>query len=291
MKLRRVKVDKIQIPEIRVTARFTDEEWEQFRSSIKAVGAIAPIICIEIDPSQLKIEGISEAEIKRCIQPNGKVLFLVDGLHRLIESKNNGEEYVEVAVMPGDEVDVLTKNLFLDHLRGKTPVSEMVKVIKHLMENYHLDSEQIAAKTGLTRTRIEQLQQLGRLTPFILEQLDEGRLTIGKASVLIKIQDPIVQETVARQALMYPKWTVFELEEYVDGVLGIIQAKAEALPAAAAAAYLFTCAFCGEKYEAHQVASPVICLSCSGTLHMAITQAKNELEAELRAKIKGKEAE
>ncbi len=269
MKLRRVKVDKIQIPELRVTARFTEEEWEQFRSSIKAVGAIAPIICIE----------------------NEQGIFLVDGLHRLVEAKNNGEKVVDVAVMPGDEIDVMTKNLFLDHLRGKTPVSEMVKVIKHLIDVYHLDSEQIAARTGLTRTRVEQLQQLGKLTPFILDQLDEGRLTIGKASVLIKIQDPIIQETVAHQALMYPKWTVFELEEYVDGVLGIIQAKAEAPLAAAAAAYLFTCAFCGDKYEAHQVASPVICLSCSGTLHLAITQAKNELKAELRAKESGTETE
>jgi ParB/RepB/Spo0J family partition protein len=262
MKIRKVKIEDIQIPEVRVTARFSEEEWEQFRSSLKEVGAIAPIICIE----------------------NEKGLFLVDGLHRLMESKANGVKMIEVAVIPGNKVTALTRNIFLDHLRGKTPVSEMVMVIKHLMSEYHLDSEQIAVKTGLTRTRIEQMQELSRLTPFILEQLDEGRLTIGKAHVLTKIKDPIIQETVAHQALLYPRWTVFELEEYVDGVLNIVHQKEEAPPAVAAEPYLFTCQFCGEKHEAHEVASPVICIDCSGTLHYAISQAKAQVEVERRAK-------
>lgn len=264
MVLRKVKPGIIQVPDIRVTAKFTPEEYEQFQSSIKQLGAIAPIICVE----------------------NEKGLFLVDGLHRLEEAIANKEKYVEVAVMPGDEVDVLTKNLFLDHLRGKAPVTDQIRVLKLLTEEYHLDSEAISEKTGLTRTRVEQLQKLSQLTPFILEQLDEGRLTIGKANVLTKIKDPIVQETVAHQALIYPSWTVFEFEEYVDGVLAIVRKKEEAPPPGPAEPYLFTCAFCGEKYEAHQVASPVVCVGCSGMLHMAITQAKAEAKAEAETKEK-----
>lgn len=265
MKLRRVKPDSIQVPEVRVTARFDDEMWEQFRSSIKEVGAIAPIICIE----------------------NEQGLFLVDGLHRLVEAKKNGEQLIDVAVMPGDEVDVLTKNLFLDHLRGKPPVSEMIKVIKVLTEEYHLDSEAIGHKTGLTRGRIEQLQELSQLTPFILEELDEGRLTIGKAHILTKIKDPVTQETVARQAMLYPRWTIFELEEYVDGVLGIQAAKAARPPEAPAEAYMFKCDFCGGEYEAREIANPRVCINCSSEFHSAIIQARREAEAEVRAKDKG----
>ena len=65
MKLRRVAPDEIVVPSIRVTAQFDEETWEQFKSSIKEVGAIAPIICCEVEQK----------------------LVLVDGLHRLVECR------------------------------------------------------------------------------------------------------------------------------------------------------------------------------------------------------------
>ena len=129
MDLRRVNPHDIVVPEVRVTAQFDEELYERFKESIKAVGQITPPICYEVKEE----------------------LVLCDGLHRLQEAINNGEPEISVVVIPGDMVDVLTKNIFLDHLRGKTPVSEMIKVLKTLYEDYHLDPDQIAERTGLKR--------------------------------------------------------------------------------------------------------------------------------------------
>lgn len=257
MKLRRVKPDSIQIPEVRVTARFDEEMWEQFRSSIKELGAIAPIICIE----------------------NEKGLFLVDGLHRLVEAKNNGEKVVDVAVIPGDEVDVYTKNLFLDHLRGKPPVTDQIKVIELLIKELGLDSEKIAAKTGLTRDYVEKLQRLSELTPRCLAALNEGVLGVGQAHELLRLPDPVDQEVGLGYVRMYG-WKFFELSQWIDAVLeqrGIevtIAASSEEVKV-----YKLECAYCHNKYEIKYISNPHTCQDCAGILLAAMAQARMETKA------------
>jgi len=203
MKLRKVKPDLIKVPEVRVTARFDDETWAQFQASIKEMGAVAPIICCLVDEE----------------------FVLVDGLHRLIEAQRNGAETVAVAVIEGDMVDVLTKNIFLDHLRGKTPVSEMVDVIEALWKEYGLDSEKIAAKTGMTRDYVEKLQLISELTPLCREALDQGRIGVGHAVALTKIKDPNRQEVVLQQQELY-RWSVKELEAHIKETLALVEAQA-----------------------------------------------------------------
>jgi len=129
MELSKVNPTTIKVPEVRVTAQFDEELYQRFKDSIKAIGAIAPIICYEVEGE----------------------LVLCDGLHRLQEAITAGDSAIDVVVIPGDMIDVLTKNIFLDHLRGKTPVRQMVNVIKTLNQEYNLDSEQIKEKTGLSR--------------------------------------------------------------------------------------------------------------------------------------------
>jgi len=264
MKLRRVKPDKIKVPETRVTARFDDETWEQFQSSIKEIGAVAPVICCEVEDE----------------------LILVDGLHRLVEAQKSGATHIDVAIIPGDMVDVLTKNLFLDHMRGKTPPSEMVNVIEVLWKEFNLDSEQIAAKTGMTRDYVEKLQLISQLTPACREALDQGRIVIGHAAALTKIKDPVRQETVLRQQELY-HWTVKELEGYIRDVEAIVKEREEApAPTEPRPPLKLRCAFCGEYYDITEVANPTTCRYCSGTLFAAIATARAEAAAEVAAKDK-----
>ena len=278
MKLRKVDPNSIVVPEVRVTARFDPELWEQFQSSIKEIGAVAPIICCEVDPSQIKAAGMSEEEIKRYLQPNGEVLVLVDGLHRLVEVRNKGEAKVEVAVIPGDMVDVLTRNLFLDHMRGKTPVSEMVTVIEVLWKEYELDSEKIAAKTGLTRDYVEKLQKLTDLTPYCRQALDEGRISVGQAYEIVRIKDPVRQEMVEGQVELY-HFKVLELREHVNNILEMLTPTSqEPTPAATPEPFLVECKFCHEKYDIHQIANPAICNDCAGALILINREAKRAEE-------------
>ncbi len=257
MKLKRVKPDSIQVPEVRVTARFDDEMWVQFRSSIKELGAIAPIICIE----------------------NENGLFLVDGLHRLIEAKNNGDKVVDVAVMPGDEIDIYTKNLFLDHLRGKPPVTDQIKVIEVLIKEHGLDSEKIAAKTGMTRDYVEKLQRLSELTPMCLAALDEGVLGVGQAFELTRFSDPVDQEVGLGYVRMYG-WKLPPLREWIDAVLeqrGL--APEVAPPGEEEKVYLLECAYCHGKFDIRYISNPHTCQDCAGILLGAMAQARHEVKA------------
>jgi len=258
MKLRRVNPDKIKVPETRVTARFDEETWRQFQESIRNVGPVSPVICCEVEGE----------------------LVLVDGLHRLVEAINNKTGNIDVAVIEGDMVDVLTKNLFLDHMRGKTPVSEMVQVIKALWKEYSLDSEQIAAKTGMTRDYVEKLQLISELTPVCLEALDEGRIGVGHAFALTKIKDPVRQEMVLRQQEMY-HWAIKDLESYIIDVNKIVK-EAEQTPAEAAQRppVKIRCAYCRDEFDPAEIAFVATCRGCSGVMFASMAQARRELEGQ-----------
>jgi ParB family chromosome partitioning protein len=261
MELRKVKIGEVQIPEVRVTARFNDEIWEQFQSSLKTTGQVTPIIVYETK------EG----------------LVLCDGLHRLIESKNSGETEIFAAILPGDMADVMTKNIMLDHLRGKTPVSEMIGVIKFLWKELDLDSERIAEKTGLSRDYIEKLQKISELTPFCLEQIDQERIGVGHASALTKIKDPIRQETVCNQLLMY-HWTIRELEDFIRQVEQLVPEPSTETPSEEPQGpRMIQCNFCRQLYELSQIANPNTCVGCAGILHASISQAEREYREEQSA--------
>ncbi len=258
MKLLSVKIDDVKVPETRVTARFDPELWEQFQASMKETGAIAPIIVYEVEGE----------------------LVLCDGLHRLVEARDNGSEYIMAAVIPGDMADVLTKNIFLDHLRGKTPVSEMVTVIKVLWKELDLDSEKIAERTGLTRDYVEKLQKLSRLTPLIREALDAGRIGVGAAFTLTKIQDPARQEMVYHQWALY-RWPIAELEAYIRSVEELVVPPEEPAPAPVERPPVkIQCKFCGGSYDPAQVSNPTTCVVCSGIMFQAIAAARQETPEE-----------
>jgi len=256
MKLRRIDPTTIVVPEVRVTARFDPEALEQFRQSIKDTGQIAPIICCEVEGQ----------------------MTLVDGLHRLSETLQNGTPRIDVAVIPGDLSTVLAKNLFLDHLRGKTPVSEMVNVIETLWKEYEWDSERIATETGMTRDYVEKLQTISELTPLCRQALDEERIKVGHAAALARMDDPIRQETVLGQLIMY-RWTVKELEQYIKEVLDLVRQQVETTPSETRQQPTGTkCFYCGETYDFAKIANPATCHVCSGILLQAQAEARREAQ-------------
>lgn len=262
MELRRVKIDDIKIPEVRVTARFTDEIYAQFLGSLKQTGQITPIIVYDTKDG----------------------LVLCDGLHRLIESRENGDSEIYAAILPGDEADVLTKNIMLDHLRGKTPVSEMIQVINYLWKELDIDSEKIAEKSGLTRDYVEKLQRISELTPFCLEVLDQERIGVGHAFALTRISDPVRQETVCNQLLMY-HWTIGETEKYIKELEAMVAEQPVEVPSQEPRPTpTVQCSFCRQHYELGQIANPNVCTSCAGVLYATIAEAERQFREEQAAK-------
>jgi len=245
VKLRKVDPHSIKVPEVRVTAQFDEDLYQQFKESIKAVGQITPPICYEVD---------------------GEVI-LCDGLHRLQEAIDSGESTINVVVIPGDMIDVLTKNIFIDHLRGKTPVAQMVKVIKTLDQEYNLDSDQIREKTGLTRDYIEKLIRISGASPVVQEALDQGVIGIGHAFELSRLPYAIQQEEIIAKHQVW-RFTVNELHGQIDAVLRELellkQEPAAAPPTEIRQPVKYRCEGCHEEIEPRFLRPVMLCPTCFG---------------------------
>lgn len=247
MKLRRIDPKTIKWPEVRVTAQFDADLYAQFKESIKSVGQIAPIICYQV----------------------GEEIVGCDGKHRCDEAIMNGEGAVDVVLIPGDEVDVLTKNIFLDHLRGKTPVSQMVRVISSLYKDYGLDPNQIKEKTGLTREYIEKLIKIGFASPSVQEALDQGVIGVGHAFELSRLPHPIQQEEIIAKHQVW-RFSIPELKEQIDAVLAEMQKldKEAPLPPPTepATPRKYYCEGCKQEAEPRYLRPVMLCPDCFGSV-------------------------
>ena len=247
MELRKVDPRSIQVPEVRVTAQFDQELYEEFKKSLKEIGPIAPPIVYEVEGQ----------------------LILCDGLHRLQETMTNGMPEVEVVVIPGDMADVLTKNIFLDHLRGKTPVSQMVKVIGTLYQEYHLDPDKIAARTGLTRRYIEDLIKISEASPELLVQLDAGVITKGHATEIARLPLRIQQEEILAKQQIW-RYPVLELKGLIDETLRLMRTPLpegeETNPPLTKKPQEWRCEGCKEIVEPRYLRPVMVCPDCYGVL-------------------------
>ena len=267
MKLRKVDPKTIMIPELRVTARFDEEKLAMFKESIKSTGQIAPIICVMVDGQ----------------------FVLVDGVHRLNEAIQNKLPTIEVVVKDGDMVDVLTQNIFVDHLRGRTPPSEMRKVIEALYKEYSLGIEDIVKKTGLTQDYVERLLRISELTPMCLEALDEERIGVGQAFEILKAKSPDQQE-VFLQMCLANNWRLTQLREFIKMTLAIGEQRAEApVEVVAKPPATVACRFCGDEYPPAQLASLIMCHACQGIMFEAVAVARRESQRAAAAASAGKD--
>jgi hypothetical protein len=258
MELRKVDPRSIAEPEVRVTAQFDEELYEEFKKSLKEVGPIAPPIVYEVEGQ----------------------LVLCDGLHRLQEAITNGMTEIDVVVIPGDMIDVLTKNIFLDHLRGKTPVSQMVKVIGALYQEYHLDPDKIKERTGLTRRYIEDLIKISEASPELLVQLDAGVIGVGHAREIARLPMRIQQEEILAKQQIW-RYPVAELKGLIDETLHLMQVAPTGSSAATQAAVKkpleWRCEGCKEIVEPRYLKPVMLCPDCFGVL-WKLARAKEQPE-------------
>lgn len=256
MRLRKVKLDTIKVPEVRVTARMDEDMGFQFAESIKTVGIDEPIKCFDVEGE----------------------LVLSDGLHRLLEAKRQGIEFVEVYVRPGTMADVLCNNLASGYLRGKHPVSEMRKSILALQQEFNMDSEAIAAKTGLTRSRIETMLELNDLGPQALEALDSGKIGVGIAHALTMIKDPIGQEIILNDAIVFNR----SIQYVKDVVNEAIRLSSGPGPAPVVSApYVpspVPCQFCQGNFPPTEVRTVIVCPGCFGQVYGILAELRRRDE-------------
>ena len=254
-KLLWVKPKDVKIPEVRVTSSWEPELLAMFRESVKAMGIVEPVICVE----------------------EKGALWLTDGLHRLQEAQLSNLPKIRVVAIPGSLKDVYLQNLMLNRLRGKTKTSEMVKVIKHLESEFRMDMDAIAKQTGLKRDYVEKMLVISRVRDEVLRDLDAERIHVGHAYEIGKVQNPDVQLRLLLQVKQYDL-TVSDLQGIVNDTLKIIQERRTnptptpgptPLPPST-----IKCHLCELERPIQHVKGFNVCQHCFAIAYEAIRQAK-----------------
>ncbi len=247
MKLRKVALDLVDIPEVRVTAVYDEEHLKLLKGSLAAMGTVNPIIVVQ----------------------TGERFQVVDGLHRLQEARERGETAIPAVVYEGDPASDLEMNLVLNRVQGKTKASEMVAVIKELTEKHGRSSDDIADRTGLSRDYVEKLQAISRAHPVLTELLDREIIGVGAAYEVARLPRPAQQEELCAKYQVW-RFTVKELHEFVDQVLAAMEERpvggGPTAPPAPPAPARYYCEGCREEMEPKQLRSVNLCPVCYGVV-------------------------
>ena len=246
-RIRLIKVNpkKIEVPPVRITSAWDPEEYQAFQDSIEADGIATPIICVK----------------------EGDTFWLSDGLHRLQEALLKGHKRIDVAYKEGTLVDAMTRNLYLNRLRGKTKATEEVKLIKFLQEEKGLSLEEIQKRTGLSERRLEHRLQLARADPAVLEALDHEQVKVGVAYQLSRLPTEQSQVRLLAELLkLIPPPRESWVKEVVDGAIDLIKKAAEAREEERPLIPIRTlsCRLCEQRYEVKEMRGINVCETCLG---------------------------
>jgi len=188
----RIPVEKVKIPEHRVSAKFTSEQEAFFKASIEKLGVIH-------EPVVRKL-------------PDGSY-ELIAGAHRLRELAARGEREVLCKVIEADDLAAIEINLIENVARGDyNPVEISEQLNRYLEKGGSL--EDLVRLTGHTREWVEFYLALRKLPELYKKALSEGDLRVGHIETASQLPDPQEMAHALDLALSL-KWTVTTLEYYV----------------------------------------------------------------------------
>lgn len=228
------------------------------------------------EPDQLAMLG-EDIQKKGIEQPLNVALkdgqyWVVDGRHRLDEALRLGYPTIPCIVREMEIKEVQLRNLVTSVLKGKTKISEEIKMIGDLYNVHHVTIDEIVEKSGLKRDRIETEILISTANPGILEEIDAGRLSLCHAKELIRLPDHDQQYTMLQIILQYRSKCDITRELVTEALKQIEAGKnphfrpdaAQPPPIPTA-----TCTCCGLEYPLRQIVNPLLCRECFSTLIQA----------------------
>jgi ParB/RepB/Spo0J family partition protein len=258
-KIQNIDPRDIGIPAVRIDSAFEEDILAMFADDIKKTGIEQPLL-------------VAKSEGK---------LWVIDGRHRLEQALLNGFPTVPCMVRDMDLKSLQLRNLASNRLRGKTKLSEEIKVVGDLYDTYHATIEEIVDKTGMRRDRLETMILISQAHPDILRALDEDLISFGHATQIIRFKEREHQAKMLQTCKQYhPK--VADLKGWVDESLVAIDEvktrKAAAGPPPPPGVPSATCTCCQEAFPLPQLTAPTLCRGCYSLLIQAYTEVQ-KLEA------------
>ena len=177
-----VEVDKILIPEERVTSIMDEEILYELEQSIKEHGILQPLQLADVD---------------------GR-LVLIDGLHRLMIAKKLRMKTVPCIIKKMSEDQLLITNLIMNRQRGRSNPAQEALVLKKLVDEYKHDFDEAARLLGMSRSTADKYYRIATYcSQKVLDYLSRGLLSVGCAYWLSYVEDKAKQDEIADNAIRW----------------------------------------------------------------------------------------
>lgn len=171
---------------------FNDNELAELASSIKEHGLIQPIV----------------------VTPNGDKYYIIAGERRWRASKLAGLEEIAAIVRTAKELERLELALVENVQRVNLSPLEQAASIKHLRDQFNMDSQTIAKKLGKSHTTVINIQRLLKLPKEVADALNERRISEGHARAILSLKDSDKQLELLN-LILSNNWSVRQAERYV----------------------------------------------------------------------------
>jgi ParB family chromosome partitioning protein len=237
-----MKIEDIMVPDVRVTAAYSEQLEEELRQSIKKMGVLNPISVVQV---------------------KGRAV-LVDGLHRVLACRALKKKTIPVVKVKGKMKDNLLMNMVMNRMRGSTEPSQMLKVVAALKDEYKMSYKAIEEATGLSKGYISQLIRVAEASEDLRRMVDAGEIDVQKAYQIAQIPDQSVQGFVADQVVRL-KMGRDETRAFVKSVkLETEKPKEEQRPLEDIPTATSECQLCHTQHRPGVMVCPILCPSCYG---------------------------
>jgi len=177
-----LEIDKILIPEERVTSVLDEEIFTELEESIKQHGILQPLQIAEV---------------------NGQYV-LIDGLHRLQIAKKLGLKTVPAIVQKMSEDQLLVVNLIMNRQRGRSNPAQEAMILKKLIDEYNYDFDKAAQILGMSRSTADKYYRIAsNCSNKVLDYLGRGLLSVGCAYWLSYLDDKSKQDEIVDHAVRW----------------------------------------------------------------------------------------
>ena len=190
------KANDIQASPFQPRRKFSDEQIRELADSIRERGLIQPLIVRIV---------------------NGKY-ELIAGERRLRAIKSLGIEDVSVVIHQASDQEVAELTLIENLQREDLSPLEEEQQTRVRLTRINMKQDTIARHGGKSRAHIANMVRLLELEEDVRELLEESKITVGHAKVLLQLKDPARQISAAQRVVSH-SLTVRQTEQLVRKIL------------------------------------------------------------------------
>lgn len=245
-----IPIDKIQVPQERLTSTLTEEEFTALTESIREQGLICPI----------------------SIRPDGSSFILVSGLNRLRATQSIGWKSIPSIIITADPTRASILNITENLARGKTNPIDEAYAIAFLIQSQNLTGERVALMLNRSIDWLLSRLNLLDLPQGLQEVIQNGQLSVAAAKELSAVEDPHMLEYLVNQAIesgasakTIKAW-LGRIDQTALNAALVDPSKMPPLPTKEQLNPTIDCFACGSPHSPHELRPELLCDGCRSEL-------------------------